>query len=126
MEMEVRDYELDCEQIVNNANYLHYMEHARHVFCKEAGFPFIEMHKRGIDAVVRSIEVEYLTPLQSGDQFIVGLSVMRQGPKFVFREDLFKRDGTIIAKGIISCVVTKNGKLTRGNELADVFAPYLK
>ena len=30
MDMEVRDYELDCEQIVNNANYLHYMEHTRH------------------------------------------------------------------------------------------------
>ena len=23
LEMEVRDYELDCEQIVNNENYLH-------------------------------------------------------------------------------------------------------
>ena len=25
--MEVRDYECDIEGIVNNANYLHYMEH---------------------------------------------------------------------------------------------------
>ena len=37
MDMEVRDYELDCEQIVNNANYLHYMEHTRHKFCADAG-----------------------------------------------------------------------------------------
>ncbi len=30
--MEVRDYECDIEGIVNNANYLHYMEHTRHLF----------------------------------------------------------------------------------------------
>ena len=53
MDMEVRDYELDCEQIVNNANYLHYMEHTRHKFCADAGLSFIEMHNKGIDAVVR-------------------------------------------------------------------------
>ena len=57
MDMEVRDYELDCEQIVNNANYLHYMEHTRHKFCMDAGLSFIEMHNQGIDAVVRKIEV---------------------------------------------------------------------
>ena len=39
MDMEVRDYELDCEQIVNNANYLHYMEHTRHKFCMDADSP---------------------------------------------------------------------------------------
>ena len=56
MDMEVRDYELDCEQIVNNANYLHYMEHTRHRFCTDAGLSFIQMHNQGIDAVVRKIE----------------------------------------------------------------------
>ena len=36
-EMEVRDYELDAEGIVNNANYLHYLEHTRHGFCVANG-----------------------------------------------------------------------------------------
>ncbi|MDE5774172.1 MAG: acyl-CoA thioesterase [Muribaculaceae bacterium] len=124
LEMDVRDYELDCEQIVNNANYLHYMEHARHIFCREAGFPFIEMHEQGIDAVVRKIDIEYISPLKSGDSFTVGLSVGRQGPKFIFVEDIFKKDGSIIAKATITCVVTKNGKPTRGNELSEYFSPY--
>ena len=30
--MQVRDYECDIEGIVNNANYLHYCEHTRHLF----------------------------------------------------------------------------------------------
>ena len=32
MPMQVRDYEVDAEGIVNNAEYLHYMEHTRHEF----------------------------------------------------------------------------------------------
>ena len=40
MEMVVRDYEIDSQGIVNNAVYLHYMEHTRHTFCGEAGTSF--------------------------------------------------------------------------------------
>ena len=36
-QLEVRDYECDIEGIVNNANYLHYIEHTRHLFLKSLG-----------------------------------------------------------------------------------------
>ena len=48
LEMQVRDYELDAEGIVNNANYLHYLEHTRHQFCCEYGISFAEMHKEEV------------------------------------------------------------------------------
>ena len=47
--MEVRDYECDIEGIVNNANYLHYTEHTRHLFLKHCGLSFAEMHEKGVD-----------------------------------------------------------------------------
>ncbi|MDE6226531.1 MAG: acyl-CoA thioesterase [Muribaculaceae bacterium] len=123
--MEVRDYELDCEQIVNNANYLHYMEHTRHKFCQDAGLSFIEMHERGIDAVVRKIEIEYKNSLRGGDTFLSCLSLERKGARFVFHQDILKSSGEVMAEGVVTVVVLKDGKLTRGDELAKIFAKYI-
>lgn len=126
LQMEVRDYELDCEQIVNNANYLHYLEHTRHKFCKAAGFPFIEMHKNGIDAVVRKLEVEYYSPLVSGDEFLSCLNLERKGPKFIFYQDIFKLNGEKVIESVVTIVAIKDGKLTRGDEIAQAFEKYLR
>ena len=52
LEMKVRDYEVDSEGIVNNAIYLHYLEHTRHEFCEWAGLSFRAMHEQGIDPVL--------------------------------------------------------------------------
>ena len=38
--MKVRAYECDLQCIVNNANYQHYMEHARHEFLEKVGANF--------------------------------------------------------------------------------------
>ena len=59
LEMQVRDYELDSEGIVNNANYLHYLEHTRHAFCRHAGFSFGQMQQRGIIPVLNRVEIDY-------------------------------------------------------------------
>lgn len=83
MEMSVRDYELDCESIVNNANYLHYMEHTRHTFCAEAGMSFVRMHEAGVDVVVRKIEIEYKQSLRGGDHFVSCLRLERRGARFI-------------------------------------------
>lgn len=126
MDMEVRDYELDCEQIVNNANYLHYMEHTRHRFCKDAGLSFIEMHNKGIDAVVRKIEIEYKSSLRGGDTFVSCLRLERKGPRFIFLQDIIRSDGEICCEAVVTVVVLYKGKLSRGDELAAIFSKYIK
>lgn len=126
MDMEVRDYELDCEQIVNNANYLHYMEHTRHKFCQDVGLSFIDMHNRGIDAVVRKIEIVYKVPLRGGESFLSCLRLERKGPRFIFHQEIIKPNGESVAEAIVTVVVLKDGKLSRGDDLAAVFAKYIK
>lgn len=126
MDMEVRDYELDCEQIVNNANYLHYMEHTRHKFCEAVGLSFIAMHNKGIDAVVRHVELEYKMALRGGDSFISCIRLERKGPRFIFHQDIIKSNGEVCCEGVVTVVVLKDGKLSRGDDLARVFSKYLK
>lgn len=125
MEMEVRDYELDCEQIVNNAIYLHYLEHTRHKFCREAGFPFSEMHANGIDPVVRKLEMEYFSPLRSGDKFISSIRLKRDGARFIFYQDIHKINGEKVVEAIVTIVSLKDGKLSRGEEIAKAFEKYI-
>ncbi len=126
LEMQVRDYELDSEGIVNNANYLHYLEHTRHQFCTKNGISFAEMQARGIIPVLNKVEIEYKTPLKSGDTFTSRLNLERKGARFIFRQDLFKPDGTPVVKAVVSCVCLSGGKLDRGDMLAEIFKDFLK
>ena len=125
LEFQVRDYELDSEGIVNNANYLHYLEHTRHSFCADNGISFGEMQKRGVIPVLNKIEVEYKTPLRSGDRFLSRLWLERRGVRFVFHQDLFLLTGEPVVSAIVSCVCLENGKLNRGELLADIFSDYI-
>lgn len=123
--MKVRDYEVDAEGIVNNAVYLHYLEHTRHEFCDNAGLSFREMHSKGIDPVLSRVEIDYKTPLGLGEKFVSKLNLSRRGPLFVFQQDIYKPDGTPVVKALVSVACLENGRLSRGECLAEAFKDYL-
>ncbi len=111
-EFAVRDYECDIQGVVNNANYLHYLEHARHEFLVSKQISFIELHNEGIDLVVTKVEIEYKFPLQGRDKFVIRLNLIREGNiRLVFIQDIFRLpDEKLIARGRVTGVATKNGK----------------
>ena len=125
-EMKVRDYECDLQGIVNNANYQHYMEHSRHEFLESLGVNFGKLHEDGIDAMVAKITIEYKVPLRSGDRFVVGINIQRQGAKIVFFQDIYRlSDGKLCTKGAVESICVENGRLTRGEIFDEVFKAYL-
>jgi acyl-CoA thioester hydrolase len=90
LQMKVRDYECDLQQIVNNAVYQQYCEHTRHEYLRQLGIDFAALHDRGIDLVLVRAEVDYYYPLRSGDRFVVTLNVERKGAiRFLFRQSIF-------------------------------------
>jgi len=124
--MEVRDYECDIQGIVNNANYLHYIEHTRHLFLLSTGLSFAQMHKHGIDAVVARMNLQYKTPLRCDDQFISRLSLKKEGIRYIFYQDIYRAsDEKLCFKSTVELVVLINGRLGNSEEYDAAFAKYL-
>ena len=124
--IKVRDYEVDAEGIVNNANYLHYLEHTRHEFCQQAGLSFREMHRLGLDPVVTHIDIHYIRSLGLGDSMVSKLALSRRGPVFVFRQDIFTPDGEPVVRATVDIASFENGRISRGEALAEAFKDYLQ
>ena len=112
LEFLVRDYECDLQGIVNNANYQHYLEHARHVYIKSLGIDFSELHQQGIDLVVARLEMAFKTPLKSNDQFEVTVSIKKEGIRWVFIQEILRLpDHKIVVKAKVDTVAVIHGKL---------------
>lgn len=112
--MKVRDYELDCQGIVNNANYQHYIEHTRHEFILAHGISFADLHQRGIDAVVARLTMSFKTPLRSGDDFLSCLYVQKEGIKYVFSQDIYRqKDHQLCLRAKVDIVCLVDGELVR-------------
>ena len=124
--MMVRDYECDIEGIVNNANYLHYTEHTRHLFLKQCGISFAEMHRRGVDAVVARMSLQYKAPLRCDDEFISRLALSKEGIRYVFRHDIYRAsDGRLCLKCTAELVCLINGRPGNSADYDRAFAGYL-
>jgi acyl-CoA thioester hydrolase len=112
LEFTVRDYECDLQGVVNNANYQHYLEHARHEFLVSKGVSFARLHAEGIDLIVSRVEIDYKYPLRSRDRFVVRLNIERAGNvRLLFIQEICRMpDGKLIASARVTGVATKNGK----------------
>ncbi len=113
IQLAVRDYECDIQGIVNNAVYQNYLEHARHEFLKQAGVDFAEYAKKGIHLVVVRAELDYKSPLKSGDTFIVDLKLERESKvRFAFYQNVLRiADNRVMVKGkIIGTALNQRGR----------------
>lgn len=112
LDFKVRDYECDLQGIVNNANYQHYYEHARHEFLLQKNVSFADLHKQGIDAVVARIEIAYKNSLRSKDEFYCCLNVKKENIKYIFEQVIIRKsDNVLCSKAKVTVVVLKNGEL---------------
>ena len=124
--MKVRDYECDVQGVVNNANYQHYLEHARHEFLEQVGGSFSQMHAEGLDLMVSKITLEYKRPLRGGDNFEVCINARRKGAKLVFQQDIYNlADNSLSLKGEVDVICLKNGRLTRGEVFDEMMKFFL-
>ncbi len=112
LEFVVRDYECDLQGVVNNAVYLHYLEHARHEFMVSRGISFVKLHDEGTDLIVTRVEIDYKYPLRSRDRFAVRLNIEREGnARLLFIQDIFRLpDERHVIHARVTGVSTRKGR----------------
>jgi YbgC/YbaW family acyl-CoA thioester hydrolase len=87
--LEVRGYELDSFNHVNNAVYLNYYEHARWEIMKESGI--IEYFKKsGNFLVVVETLVKYTREIKLFDNLEIKTSINKKGPYLCFYHEMFQ------------------------------------
>ena len=108
----VRDYECDLQGVVNNANYQHYLEHARHEYLISKQVSFVELHDEGIDLIVTKVEIEYKFPLRSRDECMVTVNIEREGnAKILFIQEIYRLpDLKLVVKAKVTGVATRKGR----------------
>ena len=125
VEITVRDYECDQQGIVNNAVYLNYLQHARHEFGRSVGLDWLELNKRGIEMVVRRMELDYFRPLRPGEVVRITAQPSRKGKyRFYFEQEIIVMPEEVTAvKALVTVACVVDGKPAAPEELERWFGP---
>lgn len=105
IEMEVRDNELDAQGIVNNANYMIYLAHARHKHVDALGINFDEFAKENQKLVVLGCTIKFKNSLVANDEFLVTSNIGRSEypNQWVYNQDIKRKsDSKVILKAVFS------------------------
>ncbi|MCA8911976.1 MAG: acyl-CoA thioesterase [Planctomycetes bacterium] len=79
-ELEVRSYELDVYDHVNNAVYINWLEHGRSKLLQDKGFNYLSiMDTWGVQFMTVHTEIDYHSALKLGDRALVTTRVERVG-----------------------------------------------
>ncbi len=126
LKMKVRDYECDSQGVVNNANYLHYFEAARHEMMESCGLKLRDLTAANIIPVVRNINVAYRHSLHGSDEFISRITLEKEGLRYYFMQEIYLiPDEILCAKAEIEIVCLINGKIAKPDMFDKAFAEYL-
>ncbi len=124
LDFKVRDYECDIQGIVNNGVYQNYLEHARHEYLLVSGVDFAALARNKINLVVVRAELDYKIPLQSGDEFWIGLNTRKSSKvRFEFLQDIYRRsDNRLVMRAkITGTSINERGRPFLPAEIAGLF-----
>lgn len=108
-EMEVRDYECDLQGIVNNANYMNYLEHGRHQVLKEHKVNFAKLSADAKDLVVTEAQLKYHQSLIPGDKFTVETEmVLKSKIRLSFQQRIKVGDTLCLEAEVTGVCVDRN------------------
>jgi acyl-CoA thioester hydrolase len=110
----VRSYECDAYGHVNNANYLHYLEFARHEYLRDNGISLSELRESGYGLVVARIAIDFRRPSTTDDSLTILTHPLRKTRIGGVLSQRIVRESETIAEAEVTWVcVDARGKLAR-------------
>ena len=130
LDFQVRDYELDQFGVVNNAVYLHYLEHTRHEFMTSLGISPAEIARSGRSLTLSEITLRFRASLRSREAFRVVLTVAElRGARTRMRQRILKLpEESLVLEALAEAVfLDARGRPLRVTpEIREKFRPYLE
>ena len=105
IQLQVRDYECDSGNGVNNAIFLNYLEHARMSFLREKlKWDIPALIAQDIGFVLVRMEVDFRRSLEAGNEFVIETVMKRESKRrFLFTQNIFLLpDRKIVLNGKIT------------------------
>lgn len=109
-EIEVRSYELDSYNHVNNAVYQNYLEHSRMDFLHKINFRYNDCFNAGYLLFVTHVDIRYKAPAVLGDTIYVDTEpTVLKTVHGAFHQVIRKADGTVCVEADVEwCTVNKD------------------
>lgn len=112
IEVEVRSYELDAYNHVNNAIYLNYLEYARMEYLRRIGFDYVGLIEEGYMLYVTHIDIHYKYSARLYDKLRIDVTPIKLGKlSGTFRQVITNPEGYVCVEAEVSWgCVDKTGK----------------
>jgi acyl-CoA thioester hydrolase len=108
--LRVRTYECDSYKHVNNANYLNYLEYARHEFLKDVGFDYIKTVEAGYGIYIARIEIDYKKPAFTDDTLVIKSRPVKKGAvSGTIAQEIWRGDDLLIEAKVTWAFVDSKG-----------------
>jgi len=112
--LQVRTYECDGYNHVNNANYLNYLEYARYEYLKDIGFDFVKATKAGYGLYIARIEIDYKKPAFADDTLIIKSRSIKQGAvSGIIAQEIWRGEDLLIEAKVTWAFVDSKGSPTK-------------
>ena len=108
--LRVRTYECDSNNHVNNANYLNYLEFARHELLKDIGFDYPKALQSGYGIFIARIEIDYKKPALLDEALTIKTWPLKKGAvSGILAQDIWRGDDLLVQAKVTWAFVDSRG-----------------